>query len=340
MNIYVAMSGGVDSSVAALLLVRKGYDVTGVFMKPWQPHGFPCMWEQDRSDALRIASALNIPFETWDFSDEYARHVSGPMVKAYRTGTTPNPDVECNRHIKFGLFYTRALKQGATHIATGHYARIRKSSDNFQLLTAKDSTKDQSYFLWGLSATQLPRVLFPVGNMLKSDVRHIAASEGLGTAEKKDSQGLCFVGPLDMKSYLKTVIAPRKGIIIHADGRELGEHDGAGYYTIGQRHGLDIRTGGGPYFVIKKEMRRNRIIVGPASMLQSRTASIKSAHWIGSRPLRGARLNAKIRYRTPTVPVRVTESRVRFLRPVSALTAGQSIVFYEGSRVAGGAILR
>lgn len=338
-KVFVAMSGGVDSSVAALLLVRAGYDVVGVFMKPWQPRGFSCLWEQDRADALRVATALNIPLQTWDFSREYARHVSQPMIRAYRSGLTPNPDVECNRHIKFGKFYERAMHQGADFIATGHYARIVRRNGAHVLATATDTQKDQTYFLWGLRASQLKHILFPVGSLTKPEVRRLASRARVHTATKKDSQGVCFVGPLDMKTFLTACIPARQGDILHVDGHLLGRHDGAGYYTIGQRHGLDITRGGGPYYVVSKDMRRNTITVGPMSALAGRTARVTGVHWIGQRPAPTARLKAKIRYRTASVPVQLTGSRLKFLTPVTALAAGQSVVFYEGSRVAGGAIL-
>ena len=339
-KVFVAMSGGVDSSVAALLLKQKGYDVTGVFMKPWQPAGFSCLWEQDRADALRVATMLDIPFETWDFSREYERHVSRPMVESYRRGRTPNPDVECNRHIKFGLFYRRARLRGADFIATGHYARIVRCHGAYALCAATDASKDQTYFLWGMRSSQLPHVLFPVGGLLKSQVRELARSARLSTAAKKDSQGVCFVGALDMKSFLTTRVPSKKGVILHMDGRILGSHDGAGYYTIGQRHGLDITVGGGPYYVIAKDMRRNRILVGPAPALLASTVSVRGVRWFGPKPSPGAPLRAMIRYRSPKIPVHLSGTSVRFRRPVKAVASGQSIVFYRGRALVGGAIIR
>jgi tRNA-specific 2-thiouridylase len=334
------MSGGVDSSVAALLLKQQGYDLVGVYMKPWQPKGFACLWEQDRSDALRVATQLDIPFETWDFSREYARHVSRPMVRGYREGRTPNPDVECNRHIKFGYFYKKARARGADAIATGHYARVGVRGSTGKLLTAADTSKDQTYFLWGLQKRHLARVLFPIGGLLKSRVRAIAHQAQLLTASKKDSQGVCFVGPLDMKSFLLSEVKSKRGNILHVDGRILGSHDGAAYYTVGQRHGLDIKDGAGPYFVVSKNMKRNTITVGSQADLMRTVASISNIHWIGERPKPGKRLVAKIRYRTPSVPVRISGSRVIFARPVQAVAPGQSIVFYEGASVVGGALLK
>ncbi len=339
-KVFIAMSGGVDSSVAAHLLKKQGFDLVGVYMRPWQPEGFPCLWEQDRSDALRVATQLDIPFETWDFSHEYERLVSGPMVRDYRRGITPNPDVECNRHIKFGYFYREARKRGADFIATGHYARIRRAHGVNRLTTAVDTSKDQTYFLWGLSGAHLSHILFPLGGLQKTEVRRIAREQGIITADKKDSQGVCFVGPLDMKSFLLSQVASKKGVIKHTDGRVLGMHDGAAYYTIGQRHGLDIKDGSGPYFVIRKDIRTNVIIVGGERDLLAATAAIRSIHWITEPPAAGAPLRAKIRYRTPTVKVVIEKNGIRFSRPMKSVTAGQSIVFYRGTQVLGGAILR
>lgn len=338
--VYVAMSGGVDSSVAALLLVQRGFRVVGVYMKPWQPRGLACLWEEERADALRVADALGIPLKTWDVSRIYHTKVANPMVRAYRDGTTPNPDVECNRHIKFGFFYERALSEGADFVATGHYARILKSRGVSTLAKAVDANKDQTYFLWGLRGRQLSHILFPIGGMTKPEVRACARAAGLPTAEKKDSQGVCFVGKLDMKSFLTTVIRPRSGMILHRDGRVLGTHDGAGYYTIGQRHGLDIREGGGPYYVVRTDVRKNIVVVGTEGDLMSRTARFVQPNWLGPKPSAGVRVRAKIRYRTEEVPVTIKGNRLVFARPVRALTSGQSVVFFKGSRVLGGAVLR
>ena len=338
-KIFVAMSGGVDSSVAAYLLKQKGFDVVGVYMRPWQPKGFTCLWEQDRADALRVANQLDIPFETWDFSREYARHVSRPMVRGYREGRTPNPDVECNRHIKFGYFFNEARARGADGIATGHYARTIRRNGSVGLRTAADNSKDQTYFLWGLTQRALDRVLFPLGGMLKSEVRDIAKKAGLITARKKDSQGVCFVGPIDMKTFLLSEVPSKKGSILHVDGRTIGTHDGAAYYTIGQRHGLDIKDGSGPYYVVRKDIRKNTITVGAESDLYSSTARIVDVHWIGKRPPAGRVLGAKIRYRSANAPVKIKGTTLYFTHPVRAITPGQSVVFYDGTAVVGGALL-
>lgn len=266
-KVYVAMSGGVDSSVAAALLKERGFRVVGVFMKPWQPKGLTCQWHQDRQDAMRVAAALDIPLHTWDFSREYGRAIAEPLVDGYRSGVTPNPDVECNRQIKFGLFFDRAIQEGADFIATGHYACIKCSGGRLWISASKDTEKDQTYFLWGVRNQCLERTLFPVGEFTKRQVRDIARHKGISVADKKDSQGVCFVGPIPFRDFLKQRIAIRSGSIQDLHGRLLGTHDGAAYYTIGQRHGLGLTTGDGPYYVIRKNIRKNLLIVGDEKAL-------------------------------------------------------------------------
>src|SRR3989338_11075533 len=235
--VYVAMSGGVDSSVASALLKKRGFDVVGVFMKPWSPDlstVLPittpgvvnkvfvdkCMWKEDREDAMRAASVLGIPFKTWDFSKQYKKLVTDYMVREYKAGRTPNPDVMCNKEIKFGLFFNRAVKEGADYIATGHYVRTK----NGKLFVAKDSNKDQSYFLWTLKQKQLTKCIFPIGDYIKPEVRKLAKKFGLPNHDKKDSQGVCFIGPLNMKGFLQTKIKTKTGKILNLAGKILGEH--------------------------------------------------------------------------------------------------------------------
>lgn len=341
--VYVAMSGGVDSSVAAYLLKQQGFRVVGVFMKPWSSSAKAsdgqatiCPWQEDRQDALRVAAKLDIPLLTWDFSREYGATVARKMIDGYRRGKTPNPDVDCNKEIKFGLFYQKALKAGADFVATGHYARIARGV----MRTAKDTDKDQTYFLWAIDPQCLERTLFPIGHLTKPEVRTIAVKAGLVTATKKDSQGICFIGELDVKSFLTNRITPRQGNIRHVDGRIIGTHDGAAYYTIGQRHGLDIRDGGGPYYVVAKDTRRNTITVGSEKELYCRSASLTKSNWFGSRPRASEKVQVKIRYRTPGVPATISRTgRVSFSRPVRAVTPGQSAVVYRRGIVLGGGII-
>lgn len=337
--VYVAMSGGVDSSVAALLLKHAGWRVVGVYMKPWQPVSPPvggCMWQTERADALRVAATLNIPLETWDFSREYGRKVAHPMVQGYRRGVTPNPDVDCNKEIKFGLFYRKAMRRGADFVATGHYARIR----NGMLVNAKDTNKDQTYFLWAINPACLKRTLFPIGHLTKPQVRALAAKAHLPTASKKDSQGVCFVGQLNVKDFLAARIKPKAGTILHTDGRVIGTHDGAAYYTIGQRHGLDIKDGNGPYFVVAKDMQRNTVTVGAEHDLYSSTTRLTATNWFGRRPKKTEKVLVKIRYRTPAYAATISPNgRLVFTKPVRAITPGQSAVIYKGTRLFGGGVM-
>jgi len=266
-KVFVGMSGGVDSSVAALLLRDQGHDVVGVFMRCYNIDG--CA-ETDAEDARRVAEHLKIPFYVWDFEEEYKKRVVEYMVDGYRSGITPNPDVMCNREIKFGLFLERALAAGADYVATGHYVRIEKqagangnSGDYFSLFTAKDANKDQSYFLWTLTQKQLKHCLFPIGDYIKPEVREIARKAGLPTAEKKDSQGICFLGNISMDDFLKQYIPEKRGSLVTTSGENIGEHYGAEFYTIGQRH-IDAdfkfpKTGGAvarePFYVSSKAGR-------------------------------------------------------------------------------------
>jgi len=291
-KVFVAMSGGVDSSVAAALNKKAGFSVIGVFMKPpsfaesYGGHSGVCSWKEDREYALRAAAKLDIPLLTWDLSKEYEKRVVRYMIDGYKNGITPNPDVMCNKFIKFGLFLGKALEFGADHIATGHYARIkprrgpapphphrahyhsaRRGSPSrvtpigYSLHVAKDQNKDQSYFLYTLTQKQLSRCLFPIGDYTKPEVRRMAKKFGLPNWSKPDSQGVCFIGPLAMDEFLKRRIKPRKGQIVRkSDGQVLGEHDGVWYYTIGQRHGFNL-AGGKPYYVTDKDIRRNILYV-------------------------------------------------------------------------------
>lgn len=342
---YVAMSGGVDSSVAAALLVQLGFNVVGVFMKPWQfvpDNDDFCLWKQDREDAMRACTVIGIPFETWDFSKEYKKSVTDYMVKEYKAGRTPNPDVMCNKEIKFGLFLKRALKEGADYIATGHY--IQKKGK--QLIQAKDQNKDQSYFLWTLTPEQVGKSLFPIGGFVKPDVRKLAKKFKLPNHDKKDSQGVCFIGPLDMKEFLLTKIKPKNGdVVLVADennfstGKKIGIHDGVYYYTLGQRHGLNIGIGGGPYYVVAKDIKKNIIYVSTSDKAVAREARIGQLSWI-NKPNLPARLDVKVRYRTKSVKAKLDKMGILiFDKPVRAITPGQSAVFYKGHEMLGGGII-
>lgn len=280
-RVYVGMSGGVDSSVSAYLLKQQGYDVTGVFIKVWQPDNTDCGWKDERRDAMRVAAVLDIPFVTLDFSDVYKKEVVDYMIEEYKVGRTPNPDIMCNRHVKFGSFLEYALSQGVEYVATGHYAQnllgnLNSTSPSdthfFSMTEGADSNKDQSYFLWTLTQEDLKHILFPIGHLQKSEVRKIAEKAGLPVFDKKDSQGVCFIGHLDMKNFLKEYIETSPGDVLDVDGTVIGTHDGAELYTIGERHGFTLHTKSAeyePHFIVSKDIHTNTITVLPKSTYES-----------------------------------------------------------------------
>lgn len=445
-QVFVALSGGVDSSVAALLLKRRGYNVVGVFMRCWHPNSTPlasglrqseiahpndCPVERDAEDARRVAEHLGIPFYVWDFEKEYKRRVVDYMIEGYARGETPNPDVMCNREIKFGLFLQKALAMGAEYVATGHYVRliraenpsqsealvensrrselISKSNERiarrwyrssmdypqsrglsrgktpqiqmpiltpdrpwhtaYSLYQARDENKDQSYFLWTLTQNQLRHCLFPIGDYLKSEVREIARCAGLPTAEKKDSQGICFLGKVTLADFLRQYIPEQRGVVLTTAGEKLGEHHGAWYYTVGQRHGLDLkekRRGKSeegdvrPHYVARKDAQTNTIVVAEGDdnpALYKREAVLRDVNFIQSvceGPIRtngGIRVEARVRYHQPLAPAVLIAPRIkgrgsrnsktesvvpspcsmtlRFDSPQKFVAPGQSAVFYS-----------
>ncbi|MDO8560483.1 MAG: tRNA 2-thiouridine(34) synthase MnmA [bacterium] len=344
MRIAVAMSGGVDSSLAAALLVRRGFAVVGIFMKNFSSEGWAgvvvkdCPWEQDQRDAQAVCRKLHIPFSSVNFEREYERKVIRYFFREYRAGRTPNPDVLCNREIKFDLFWRQAKKMGCAMMATGHYARTKRG----RLYRGLDPRKDQSYFLYALTAAQLERTLFPLGAMIKADVRAVARRFKLPTADKKDSQGICFVGQVNLRDFLQQRIRPRTGLVKDTEGNVVGRHPGVWYYTIGQRHGLGI-GGGTPLYVAKKDVRTNTLVVAAGRRhpaLYRQRVAVESVHWINEQPKLPARCSAKLRYQQPAQRCRVMRASrgltLVFDRPQFAVTAGQSAVLYAGSKVLGG----
>lgn len=363
--VFVGMSGGVDSSVAAALLQERGFDVHGVHIKMWSDPTIPCQFKEDRRDALRVADKLNIPFETWDLTDEYRTFVVDYMIREYAAGRTPNPDVMCNRKIKFGIFLQKATERGANFIATGHYVRLGKESgiwnaesgkinskfkipnSKFELLEAKDKNKDQSYFLWTLTQEQLQYCLFPIGEYTKPQVRELAKKFGLSTAEKPDSQGICFIGEIDLNNYLKQYIPVARGRMLTTAGNDIGEHDGLAFYTIGQRAGLKV-GGGIPYYVAKKDFATNTLVVGKGPFDEQLFSSVLiacDAHWIsGQEPEFPLKCKARIRYRQPMQDAIVKKGAdnkisVIFDEPQRAITPGQSVVWYHDDEMLGGACI-
>jgi tRNA-specific 2-thiouridylase len=345
-KVFVGLSGGVDSSVSAYLLKEEGYDVTGVFIKVWQPDFIPCTWREDRLDAMRVAAHLNIPFLTLDLEDTYKKEVIDYLLAEYKEGRTPNPDVFCNKYVKFGGFLDFAKKNGADFVATGHYAQNKLLGSSFQLLKSADDSKDQAYFLWTLRQDQLSNILFPVGGMHKSDVRKIAEKIKLPNAEKKDSQGLCFVSNVNMKDFLKHYLETKDGDVINENGEVIGNHSGAWFFTLGERHGFKItkKIGdkNGPYYVIKKDIEKNTITVSKTEPDEKGVSEISftNENWIsGTKPKNGMDLTAQIRYHGDFLPCIIKESSVTFKNPV-LVASGQSIVFYDKNICLGGATIK
>lgn len=349
-RVIVGMSGGVDSSVAALLLRDTGHDVRGVFMKNYEsPPGSnqPCPWEQDQADVAAVCEKLGIPWESWNFEKEYKTRVLEYFFREYEAGRTPNPDVLCNREIKFGVFLQRAEAEDFDSIATGHYAQVQKTAAGFQLLRAADAGKDQTYFLHTLGQRELSQTYFPIGHLQKQEVRKIAAKAGLPVATKPDSQGICFVGQVNVTDFLKGKIAAVPGQIRTEDGEVVGEHQGLAFYTIGQRHGLGV-GGGVPYYVAKKDLKTNTLLVARGDkdpILYASSLLATEPTWVaGAASEVHFSCDARIRYRQPLeqcdVTVRANELQVSFRRPQRAITPGQAIVFYAKEICLGGATIR
>ena len=350
----VGLSGGVDSSVAATLLLEQGYRVDGMFMKNWEENDGSghCPAEQDFRDARSVCDAIGVSLQMVNFSRQYRERVFGHFLQELRAGRTPNPDILCNREIKFRLFLEYALQQGAERIATGHYARIEKRGGRLRLLKARDDNKDQTYFLYTLSQAQLARTMFPLGELQKSQVRAIAARRGLVTHDKRDSTGICFIGKRNFREFLTRYLPGRPGEMRTPEGELLGEHIGLMYYTLGQRQGLGIggRAGSSssePWYVVGKDPAQNILYVsqGTHPMLFSTTLEASGLHWIPGEPVSTPlRCSARIRYRQALQECVITRAEggrchVRFDSAQQAVTPGQSIVFYAGEECLGGAVI-
>ena len=383
-RVFVGMSGGVDSSVTAALLKEQGYDVVGVYMKNWTKSlpGFDCPWKEDFQDAKRVAVQLGIDFKVFDFEKQYKHKVVDYMIDEFKVGRTPNPDIMCNQEVKFKLFLNACLDEGADLIATGHYARVwhADEANNFEeasgtqsthvhasplrssassrsssssalkqqskMYQAKDKNKDQTYFLYRITEKALSKTLFPLGEYTKPEVRKLAKKFGLATAEKKESMGICFVGKVGIKEFLSQYVKTKPGKIIDEDGKVIGEHDGAIFYTIGQRTGLGI-GGGLPYYVTGKNMKKNEVYVTTNlddENLWYEELNLTDVHWINQVPKDGAKVQVRTRHRAPLIDATlhlVPDGRlkVKLKDEIRAATPGQSAVIYDKELVLGGGII-
>lgn len=362
-KVWVGISGGVDSSVSALMLKKQAYEVIGVFIKVYQPEVVTFCWRNEMLDAKNICKQLKIPFIFLNLEKEYKESIFDYMVNSYKKGETPNPDVFCNKFIKFGAFLKKAVENGVDFVAMGHYARVKFNRKNnvFELLKGLDKNKDQSYFLSSISQYQLSKALFPIGELEKKDVRKIAEENNLFTAKKKDSQGLCFVGKVNMREFLQNFVPKKEGKILNLEGKEIGKHDGAIFYTIGERHGFEIfpkfRTPDTPRnFVLKKDIKENTIIIGEKNIeaeniLNKRKVEIKNLNWIsGSEPDFSKKYSAMIRYRGRNIEAKLEKIPsdelypysvehgykdgikilVSFVEPQNSVAKGQILVIYDG----------
>lgn len=354
LKVIVGMSGGVDSSVAAALLKKQGYEVIGVFMKNWSDNFAvldDCPWQQDLADAQSVAKKLSIPLEVFNFEQQYKRRVIDYFFEEYKAGRTPNPDILCNSEIKFKLFFDQAISLGADFIATGHYARTKKIKSTTQLLKGKDKNKDQSYFLYGINSKVLQKVLFPVGEYTKPEVRELALKMKLPTKDKPDSQGICFIGEVDLRLFLSQYIKAVPGDIIDAENNKIiGRHEGLVWYTIGQRRGIKVGGTGLPLYVVAKDMKKNVLYVVKGAhhpKLYQQELVAEKINWLVKKPKLPIKLQTKIRYRQSDQEAEIDYKNnkkdklvVNFKQPQRAVTSGQSVVFYQGDVCLGGGIIK
>ena len=371
--VFIGLSGGVDSAVSTALLKKKGYEVVGVFIKTWHPDFLECNEEEERRDAMRVAAHLDIPFLTFDFEDIYKKEVADYMIKEYKAVRTPNPDVMCNKEVKFGAFLKKAIAMGADYVATGHYARAgmkenffnglagvgdpenrgpEKKSLSCMLLKGVDASKDQSYFLWTLNQKQLRKIIFPIGGLKKTQVRALAKKFNLPVADKKDSQGICFLGAVDLKKFLKHYIKEKKGKVLSEKGEAIGFHNGIHFYTLGERHGFTITkksSNSGRYYVVGKDIKKNILTVSTRQDLVKSNSNIpmnyriENTNWIKETPKPNKRYTAQVRYHGELLPCRIKCARPSLAQVVfkkSVLMApGQSCVIYDGNVCLGGGIV-
>lgn len=348
-TVFVGLSGGVDSSVAALRLLKEGYIVIGVFIKVWHPAFLECNWEQERLDAMRVAAKLGIPFMTCDAQKAYKDDVADYFIDEYKQGRTPNPDVMCNQYVKFGAFLKFAILHNADYIATGHYAQRIQTPKGYQLFRGVDTLKDQSYFLWTLTQDQLSKTLLPIGASEKKVIRNEAHKAGLITATKKDSQGICFLGQVDIPEFLSHYITLKDGNVLTTDGHVIGNHKGAFVYTTGQRHGFTINAENPeskPYYVVARDIKSNTITVATKKPVQEEKSNVTltALNYIAWEPIVGATIEIQTRYRQKPTLCTIDEIAENFLKLAyietgEQISRGQSCVLYNGMQCCGGGII-
>ena len=379
--VFVGLSGGVDSAVSAALLKKQNYEVVGVFIRTWHPDFLVCNEEEERRDAMRVAAHLDIPFLTFDLQDVYKKEVADYMIREYKAGRTPNPDVMCNKEVKFGAFLKKAISMGADFVATGHYALVGCPTPKFRVLDTRqelkkgiDPAKDQSYFLWTLKQEQLKKILFPIGHLKKTEVRKLAKKFKLPVAEKKDSQGICFLGAVDLKEFLKHYIKEKKGKVLLAQsgvegnekGKEIGYHNGVVFHTLGERHGFTITKKGsndGAYYVVGKDIKKNILYVSQDKNLQKPgfrnlqkpgfwshlqnsncfSITLKNTNWIFEIPKVNKEYTAQIRYHSEFLPCKIKCAKSNFAQVILEkpvlVASGQSCVAYDKDICLGGGVV-
>ncbi len=350
-TIFVGVSGGVDSSVSAAILKNQGYNVVGVFIRTWTPDFIKCTWQDERRDAMRVCAHLGIPFLECDAENEYKKGVADYMIEEYKKGNTPNPDVMCNREVKFGVFWNFAKERGADYIATGHYAinNYELKIKNFELNKGKDESKDQSYFLLTLTQNDLIHILFPIGHLEKKEVRKMAKKFCIPVATKKDSQGVCFLGPLDMKDFLSHYIETKIGNVLNSNGEVIGSHSGAVFFTLGERHGFNLNKlakSDKPLYVISKDVENNTITVSD-DILNNNTKLIQynliNTNWITFIPLENKIYDAQIRYHGELIKCKIdilenNKALINFDKAI-LVSKGQSVVLYDNDVCLGGGVV-